>query len=92
MTQETYKITWCDIEIEIAFKPNYLLNYLAHIEVKSKEILPITETGYRSIFLSFEEVEEEGGATSYVKALLNHYADSIEWKKHVEARKQGSLF
>ena len=70
--------------------------HMAHIEIETIEparaVLPITETGYRSHFLHFEEVDQAGGPVGYVEAWLNHMAQSREWLDHEQTSRQLSLF
>ena len=95
---EKSKIIWNDISIEIKYISNYLKNIhqssgqLAHIEVYSDNQLPITNTGYRSIFLSFSEVEKAGGAVAYVKSMLDDSSNSKEWKAYQLDQQQINLF
>lgn len=53
-----------------------------HIElhVPDAQILPITETGYKSHFLSYGIVAKHGGYEQFVRAWLDHAADSADWK------------
>lgn len=97
--KQIFRHTWQGIEIEISFKPNYSKAYqdimgdtLSHIAIKAGEPLPITQTGYRSVFLSSEEVENAGGVIPLVQNWLNEYSKSEEWKKYVNAKSQLSLF
>jgi len=94
-------ITWQNIELEIRYNPSYYTalegdNAMAHIEVSvlypEKHPLPITETGYKSHFIHRIAVEEYGAASDFVLAWLNHEAQSLEWKNHQEASRQGELF
>lgn len=92
---------WRGITLEITYEPNWLnigdrcpeLGH-AHLEVRSRPDgvrLPITETGYRSHFLHAEEVDQAGGPVEYVKAWMDHMAQSREWADHVENSRQLSL-
>lgn len=87
----TYKLEWQGIPVTILYKPKYL-TVMAHIEVRAEQPIPITETGYRSIFITEEEVEECGSAVDLVKALLDESAASNDWKVYAEASRQESLF
>lgn len=96
---ETHATIWEGIPLQITWNPTWVeLPHLdfatAHLEVRSEGLvrLPITETGYRSHFLPREHVEEYGGPIEYVKAWLDHEADTPAWKAHLEASRQGSLF
>ena len=98
---ETHHIMWEGIEIQIRFARDWLGtskgNYLtAHIEVETinprRAALPITETGYRSHFLTAESVDAAGGAVAYVLEALNDAAKHPAWKTSSAAQKQLPLF
>ena len=97
--KQIFRHTWHGIEIEISFKPNYSHAYkdimgtsLSHIGITAGEPLPITQTGYRSVFHSSEEVEKAGGVIPLVQNWLDEYSKSDEWKKYVNEKSQLSLF
>ncbi|MBI1262751.1 MAG: hypothetical protein GC184_13615 [Rhizobiales bacterium] len=93
-------IDWQGIALSVAYEPNWLSmegEYtVAHLQIEAvapeRAPLPITETGYRSHFLSPEEITEAGGAVAYARAWLDYAAQSPEWRKHMEAARQMSLF
>ncbi len=67
-----------------------------HIELRSADRveLPVTATGYRSHFLHGEDpfAEFDGDVLAYVHAWLDCEAERPDWKRHVEASRQLSLF
>lgn len=83
---------WQGIPIDVSVEENWLNSDTCHMEVRAPEKLPITETGYRSHFLSPETMAEFETPEAYVRAWLDEAAQSKEWKAHWEARKQLSLF
>jgi hypothetical protein len=87
----TYEVEWEGIAFTIRYTPQWL-SFMAHIEVFAEEPLPITETGYRSIFLHQEEAEQGQGAIAIVEALLTRQSASLKWKQYQQNRKQLSLF
>lgn len=97
-----YAIDWRDpvggstIRIRVTHSRDYLASGSDHIEVESikpkKAALPITETGYRSQFLSALELINEGGPVTYVTAWLDREARGRDWQKRQTARSQGDLF
>ena len=98
---EILHLDWQGIAIEISFTPDWSRAYrevyghpLTHIEVRAenKQPLPITETGYYSLFVPACEVEENGGPLAYVKTWLDVNAESDDWKEYCEEQRQGSLF
>jgi hypothetical protein len=54
--------------------------------------LPITGTGYRSLFVSTLRVQEAGGPVSLVERWLDTEAGSAAWKSGEERKRQLSLF
>lgn len=95
---EKSQLIWRGIQVDIIYKPNYFsnsskyINQLAHLEVRSNQPIPITETGYKSIFLYVYEVEEAGGAISLIEKLLNESATSKEWQEYEISQQPISLF
>lgn len=89
----TYRIEWNGIGIAIRHVENRW-SLIDHIEITSdrKLPIPITETGYRSHFLSRHEIEIHGNAEGYVKAWLEEAVRSPEWKAFLQNGNQLSLF
>jgi len=86
-------VEWRGIALEIGYISKRF-GGMDHVEVRSAESvpLPITETGYRSLFISSERLEEYDGPKTYVLAWLDHEAQSAVWKRHEADRRQLSLF
>ncbi len=89
---ESATLTWHGIEIETSCKYAHPIEGFCHIEVKSAERLPITETGYRSHFMPMAELEGFKTYVVYVAAWLEHAARSKDWRRYVENHRQGDLF
>ena len=97
-----YEIEWRDpgsgttMRIRITHSRDYLGHGQDHIEIEriapKKAPLPITETGYRSQFLSPLELVNDGGPVVYVTAWLDREAKGKDWQKRQSARQQGDLF
>ena len=97
-----YEIEWRDsvigttMRIRITHSRDYLGQGQDHIEIESiapkKAPLPITETGYRSQFVSPLELVNNGGPVVFVTAWLDHEAKGKEWQKRQSARQQCDLF
>lgn len=92
-----HRLVWQDRVIEIIHTCGYCRQIgLDHLSITclspERAALPFTGTGYKSHFLDEREVIMRGGAVAYVKAWLEEVGQSPEWKAHVEASRQGSLF
>jgi len=90
-------LEWRGVTIEIGYEAEWLGgNLQAHLELRVRHpegaLLPVTETGYRSHFLSRQIVEEAGGPAAFVTAWLDEAAESNSWRAGELARRQLSLF
>ena len=85
--------TWCGIELTIRHLAGRFAG-MDHIEFISagRVALPVTETGYRSLFIPPERIAEMGTPSEYVLAWLNHEAQSESWKRKEAEARQLSLF
>lgn len=96
MDTQTRRFMWQNIEIEAVYDP---LSYggFAHLEIRSirpeHAPLPVPKTGYRSHFHPRGTIEAHGGdVVAQVKTWLDCEAAKPEWRRYVEASRQGSLF
>lgn len=90
-------LEWQGVTIEIGYEAQWLGGgFGAHLELRVRQPegapLPVTETGYRSHFLSPRDVERAGGPAAYVTAWLDVAARSKPWREIDFARRQLSLF
>jgi len=94
---------WQGIVLSVSYEPDWLELGTkfgdvsnAHLEIQAvtpeRSALPITDTGYRSQFLSRTLIEQAGGPVAYAKAWLDHAAKAPAWKKRQEQSRQLSLF
>ncbi len=89
------RVEWRGIGLEIRNCPTWSKAAdIDHIEVVSdaRMPLPITGTGYKSHFLSPEQIAEIGTPVDYVMAWLDHAAQSETWKRREADARQLSLF
>jgi hypothetical protein len=91
------KLQWRDVLLEISYERDYMGSApVAHLQIQvlspKGAIIPITETGYRSHFISSIYVEGAGGPVGYVCEWLDSEAETPVWKKKEEAARQLSLF
>jgi hypothetical protein len=93
----TEMLEWEGITLSVSCERDFatmtgLTHLSIHVLEPSTSKLPITETGYRSHFLSEVEVAELGGPLAYVRAWLDAEAASPEWKSQEAASRQLGLF
>lgn len=89
---KTHEVVWQEIPVTITFEEKSWLPDLAHLQLRAGEKLPVTETGYRSIFMSAQVIAEAGGAKAFVIGLLDEEAKSPAWQTYQTSRRQLSLF
>lgn len=83
---------WEGIEFDLSYtQPSYCLPY-HHLELRAKEPLPVTETGYRSHFILPDELALWESPEAFVLDWLNQEAKSTEWKTYRAQSRQLSLF
>jgi len=97
----TSRIDWNDLTLEIAWEPAWLSRAVlgdapvGHLQVTSiapaRAPLPVSETGYRSLFIDPARVIAEGGPLNFVRAWLDHEAATPSWRAQVDAARQGVL-
>lgn len=79
--KDVFTLTWCNIDIEVVYVANDSESFkrihgyaMSHVEITSVfpkgAPLPITETGYRSIFMTEPELALYGGAKELVLSML----------------------
>jgi hypothetical protein len=98
--KEVILIRWEGIPIEVSYEADWLgcnAKYgheNAHIEIRTphKELLPVTDTGYRSYFLAAGIVEAFGDLAGFVIHWLDQEAKSTKWKKQQVSGQQLQLF
>jgi len=92
--KEQLSLDWQGISLSVTFERKWLGNSYSHIEVRSPDSqpIPITETGYRSIFVSPEILSEWGGPLPYVTAMLDAEAKRREWITAQAKQQQLTLF
>jgi hypothetical protein len=97
-----FEIDWRDpvsssvIKVRITQSRDYLVQGQDHIEVQAvkpaKAPMPISETGYRSHFMTALELINAGGPIVFVAAWLDREAKGKDWTRRQTARQQGDLF
>ena len=91
----TATVTWRGITCRVRHTPKYF-NDLDHIELNvvspKGARLPITETGFRSEFVTAVVLSGSGGAVAYLIALLEREATTKRWQKREMELRQLRLF
>ncbi|QKX07728.1 hypothetical protein HN014_22270 (plasmid) [Aquimarina sp. TRL1] len=83
---QLYKLSWNKIDIQIKYTKNYWKSAkVSHLEIKSDEPLPFTETGYKSIWL-YEGELEDLSITDYVFNALEIDSKSSKWQKYLKEK------
>jgi hypothetical protein len=85
-------LQWVDFDISVKYALCWLSGPMSHIELHCHEPLPVTETGYKSIFLAKGVLKDEDEVLSFVSTLLNEAAQSDAWRQHLADRRQLKLF
>ena len=96
---EIRTLFWQKICVKITMKRNYSQTYkdafgqeLVHVTIKAKEPLPITKTGFKSIFLPLNHISDSGGLIQMIKDELDRAGQSHEWKAYQIEKRQLTLF
>lgn len=103
MTIINLTLEWQGITIDITHDDEWLnmpdlQHYVHHIKVQRRDEgpLPITETGYRSIFLQgvnkVMALDPYPDALSFVTACLDAESRDKAWLDYIDSQKQLSLF
>ena len=101
--KDVFILNWRDFEIEVTFVSSYspisekLSGFaMSHIEIRTVKpkgaALPITGTGYRSIFMALPDIEARGGVKTLILNELNEAAETKEWQEKEIKERQYSLF
>lgn len=95
MTEEGYTaftLHWQDFTITVEYQANWLNSGHWHLQLRCDERLPVTETGYRSIFVPEASFADEDEIRAFVTTYLDEAAQSKAWQAHLEDRRQMKLF
>lgn len=97
-----YAIEWTNpisnevVQIRVTHTRGYLGAGQDHVEVQVQKPrgagLPITETGYRSHFITATDLINAGGPVTFVQAWIDREAKSRNWQRRETAKAQANLF
>ena len=97
----TQRMDWNGISLEVSWEPSWLAlpetQYaVGHLQLQSiapeRAPLPVTETGYRSLFINPQDVMNEGGPLAFVSAWLDCESRNHSWRAQQESARQLALF
>lgn len=87
-----FTLQWTDIAVRVEYRANWLNMGHWHIQLRCNDRLPVTTTGYRSIFVTAERLNGEDDICAFVTDLLDEAATSKDWQDYLEDRRQLKLF
>jgi hypothetical protein len=96
ITRET--LVWQGITVEVTYERDWMgmKDSVAHLQIRvltpKGTVIPLTDTGYRSHFISSVYVDDAGGPVPYVQAWLDTAASTPDWKRREASTRQLSLF
>lgn len=86
-----FGLVWEDHSIAVSYKANWLNSGHWHIELRCAERLPVTETGFRSHFISTANFADEADVAAFVMEWLDDAAKDSTWQCHLEDSRQLKL-
>ena len=89
---ETFSMIWQERTIAVSFQANWLNSGHCHVELRCIERLPVTATGYRSIFVPDAGFVDEAAIAAFVSALLDDAAKDKTWLRYLGDSHQLTLF
>ncbi|WP_108813247.1 hypothetical protein [Loktanella sp. Alg231-35] len=89
---EAFTLHWSEFSILVEYQWQWLNSGNWHIQLRCDEPLPVTQTGYRSIFVADAELDGETDIRAFVVTALDEAAQSKAWQMHMVERRQLSLF
>ncbi|MEJ8560026.1 hypothetical protein QTO30_01375 [Yoonia sp. GPGPB17] len=89
---EMFVLEWTEFKIQVAYQRNWFNTGNWHIQLQCDEPLPVTSTGYRSIFIADDQLIDEADVKEMVLNMLNEAATSKDWQRHLDDRRQLKLF
>lgn len=87
-----FKLIWQGREVDVTYIPNWLKGSVQHLELRAIRPLPVTETGYRSRFLTMDEPMTRIELEAFVQSWLDMAAQDKDWQAREERDRQGDLF
>ena len=88
----TFELVWTDRTLFVSYRADWFNTGHCHIELRSDERLPVTETGYKSHFMSAAGFDSVADVEVFVLAWLDDAATDKAWLAYVAASRQLTLF
>ncbi len=85
-------LVWEGITIALSHHPQRFGGPFDHLELRAHERLPVTTTGYRSLFILPKELELWASPEAFVLEWLNDAALDPDWLAYRQQARQLSLF
>ncbi len=89
---EVFTLQWTEFTILVAYQRNWLNFGNWHLQLRCDQPLPVTSTGYRSIFMADHRLADEDEINAFVISLLDEAARSKDWLAYLEDSRQFKLF
>lgn len=101
--KEILILKWRSYVIQVDFTKSYSRAFeevygypMSHVEIRTVEPdlapLPVSDTGYRSIFITLPKIENLGGVKTMITDYLDDAARNKSWKEQEEKARQYDLF
>jgi len=71
---------------------DFKLSHISVMAYKDRTPLPVSETGYKSLFQHPDTVLQWGGPVEFIMALLDEWAKGEEWQKIKFTSRQKEIF
>lgn len=81
MSIETFNLTWQDIDFTLTIEPEYFTD-MAHVEIRCERPLPITGTGYKSLFIPQDELPDTQILCAEILQQMTDTARETGWTRH----------
>ncbi|WP_299771265.1 hypothetical protein [uncultured Tateyamaria sp.] len=89
---EEFGLVWQERLVSVRYQANWLNSGFCHIELRCSERLPVTETGYRSIFVPNPDFVGDADVETFVLGVLDEAAALKTWVQYVKDSRQLKLF
>lgn len=85
MTYETMNMKWRDIDFTLAYNAYHFPSAnIAHAEVHCDKPLPITETGYKSMFMANTDIADIKVLAALILQEMDRTATRTNWQQEVQ--------